>query len=147
MKTSILYSTILFLLSFSGHTVVAESSWSWKAFASSSDATTLHAPPPVCNMPGGQSTSSISETSATFNWNDVAGAVSYSVQFRQPWDSWNYVPGSPFYNNLVTIYGLQPNTTYEWRVRANCSGGEYSAWTTGVRFITEGSYSNCEPPS
>ena len=99
-----------------------------------------------CNTPSWPSTTNITNTSATFNWSAVSGAHSYSVQIRLPNGTWSYIPGSPFTNTSATVYGLNPNTTYEWRVRANCSYGQYSNWTGPVVFTTTGS-SSCNAPS
>ncbi len=98
-----------------------------------------------CNTPTWPATLNVSATTATFHWDPVSGAASYSLQTRLPGGSWSYVPGSPFYNNTVTVGGFYPNTTYEWRVRTNCYGGQYSNWTYPVTFTTYGS--SCEPPT
>lgn len=92
-----------------------------------------------CNTPTGLYTTNITESSATFNWSMVSGAQSYSVQIRLPWGNWSYIPGSPFANTSATVYNLSPGTTYEWRVRANCSYGDYSLWTAPMSFTTTGS--------
>jgi hypothetical protein len=89
-----------------------------------------------CSMPQGLTTTGITQTSATYNWEDVSGAVSYSVQRRLPNGLWYYINGSPFYTTNVTEIGLNPGTTYEWRVRANCGGNSHSYWTNGVSFTT-----------
>lgn len=103
-------------------------------------------PPPVCNTPTWPSTNNITQTSATFNWSSVSGALSYSVEIRLPNGYWSSIPGSPFMNNYATVYNLQPGTTYEWRVRANCNYGESSYWTSPISFTTDGGGS-CNPPS
>ncbi len=92
-----------------------------------------------CNVPGNPYTSNITTTTATYNWSAVAGAQSYSVQRRVPNGIWYYVSGSPFTNTSVTVYGLTPNTTYEWRVRANCGNGQSSNWTAPISYTTNGS--------
>ena len=93
----------------------------------------------ACYMPSWTATSNITSTSATFSWGAVPGADSYSVQTRLPGGTWYYTPGSPYYSSTsVTVDGFLPNTTYEWRVRANCWGGEYSPWTYPVTFTTSG---------
>ena len=98
-----------------------------------------------CGTPTWPSTLNVTATSATVHWDVVPGAVSYSVQIRLPGGSWSFVAGSPFNNNTVTINGLNPNTTYEWRVRANCYGGQYSNWTYPIAFTTYGA--SCEAPT
>ena len=102
---------------------------------------------PYCNTPTWPETSNVTETSATFSWDPVSGAVSYSVQIREPYGNWTYIPGSPFYNTWATVYNLSPCTTYEWRVRANCTTyGTYSNWTYPVSFTTDG-VTTCYAPS
>ncbi len=98
-----------------------------------------------CNVPTWPTTSYVTSTSATLHWDAVAGALSYSVQIRPLNGSWSYVAGSPFTNTTITVDGLYPNTTYEWRVRANCYGGQYSNWTWPVSFTTLGGGSCMAP--
>ncbi len=94
-----------------------------------------------CSVPTWPNTYSITETTATFSWSGVSGAVSYTVQTRLPNGTWYDAPGGPIYNTSVTVGGFSPGTTYQWRVRANCSGGQYSNWTYPINFTTLGSYS------
>src|SRR4030095_1715530 len=77
--------------------------------------------------------------SATFNWDPVSGAVSYSVQLRLAYGQWYFIPGSPFTTTYATVSGLNPGTVYEWRVRANCGSCCYSNWSPGMTFTTAGS--------
>src|SRR5688500_16491293 len=79
-----------------------------------------------CATPTGLFTTNITQSSATFNWSAVTGAQSYSVQIRLPWGTWYYISGSPFNNTMATVNYLDPGTTYEWRVRANCGYGNTS---------------------
>ncbi|MDQ3016469.1 MAG: fibronectin type III domain-containing protein, partial [Bacteroidota bacterium] len=98
-----------------------------------------------CSTPTWPTTSNIGETSATFSWDPVSGAVSYNVQTRLPNGTWYDIPGNPVYGTSTTVTGLNPNTTYQWRVRANCSNGNYSYWTSGTTFITQGQ--SCYAPN
>jgi len=99
-----------------------------------------------CNTPTWPTTQSVTATTATVHWDVVYGAVSYTVQYRLPYGTWYDAPGNPFYNNTVTIINLSPNTTYEWRVRANCGNWQYSNWTIPITFTT--SYgSSCDTPT
>jgi hypothetical protein len=92
---------------------------------------------PSCGTPSNPYTDNITLHSATLNWGVVSGAVTYSVEFRVlPHGAWNPVPGSPVDTNAVTLDGLSPYTTYEWRVRANCPNGIHSFWTFEVQFTT-----------
>lgn len=111
---------------------------------SSSEDASLMAPP-ACNVPTWPTTSAITQTSATFSWDYVYGAQSYSVQTRIPNGTWYTVPGSPFTYTTVTVDWFLPNTTYEWRVRANCNYGDYSYWTAPITFTTLGG--SCNVPT
>lgn len=102
--------------------------------------------PPVCNVPTWPSTSNITQTSATFNWSWASGAINYTVQTRLPNGTWYDVPGGPFSGSSITVGGFNPNTTYEWRVRSNCSAGQISNWTNPISFTTAGG-SACESSS
>ncbi len=112
---------------------------------SNSTQTTFLAPP-VCNTPTWPVTSNITMNAATFSWDAVYGAQSYTVQTRIPNGTWYSVPGSPFTNTYATVSWFLPNTTYEWRVRTNCTGGEYSYWSSPITFTTLG-WDNCNAPS
>ncbi len=113
------------------------------ATASAEDASLMA--PPACNIPTWPTTSNITQTSATFSWDYVYGAQSYSVQTRTPNGTWYTVPGSPFSYTTVTVNWFLPNTTYEWRVRANCNYGDYSYWTSPITFTTLGG--SCNVPT
>ncbi len=98
-----------------------------------------------CSTPYGCYTDDITEHSATFHWNNVWGAQNYSVQIQDAWGNWTNVPNSPCYDNWITVYNLQPNTYYGWRVRAHCGNNYYSDWTYNTYFTTYGS--QCHYPS
>ena len=98
-----------------------------------------------CEEPHGLYTTNITNTSATLHWMDVYGADDYTVQIRELYGYWITVPGGPFDQNWVTVNGLQPATTYQWRVRTNCGYNEYSDWSNVATFTTLGS-SSCPHP-
>ena len=91
-----------------------------------------------CSAPGGLSASNIASTTATLNWSAVNGAISYSVEYKPASSgSWLYATaGTP--GTSVNLYSLSANTTYDWRIVANCSLTEVSGYGTG-RFTTSGS--------
>jgi hypothetical protein len=119
------------------------SNWNYSPWSFSVWFTTLGS---SCGTPTWPVTSNITNTSATFSWDEVWGAESYTVQTRLPNGTWYTIPNSPTTNNWVTVNGLSPNTTYEWRVRSNCWGGQYSDWTYPTVFTTTGYY-NCIAPN
>jgi hypothetical protein len=69
-----------------------------------------------------------------FDWTDVAGAVSYTIQigskdnFPSP-----LITSQTVTSSQTSIPGL-PTQTMWWRVRANASDGTNSAWSTVRRF-------------
>ena len=74
-----------------------------------------------CSAPGGLSASNIASSTATLNWNAVNGAFAYTVEYK-PVSSGNWIfatSGTPGLS--VNLYSLSANTTYDWRVYANCT--------------------------
>ena len=90
--------------------------------------------PPPCNAPSGLSSSNITSSSATLSWNAVSGAVSYDLRIRPTGGS--YTQFDNISGTSVNVTGLSANTTYEWSVRTDCSGGTNSSWTTDATFST-----------
>lgn len=89
-----------------------------------------------CNIPTGMATSSITDTSATFNWTAVTGAISYNVQYRQVGSAtWTTATDS---TNTFNASGLTAATNYEWQVQTVCSSTSVSAFTASTTFITTG---------
>jgi hypothetical protein len=84
---------------------------------------TTATPPPACGTPAGLSNTPPAETSTTVSWNAVSGAVSYDVDFKtNAASTWtNAATGTTA--TSVEITGLAAGIQYNWRVRANCSGG------------------------
>ncbi|MFZ1676073.1 MAG: fibronectin type III domain-containing protein [Saprospiraceae bacterium] len=107
----------------------------------------LASPSVACDVPTWPTTSNITQTSATFSWDYISGAQSYSVQTRLPNGTWMSIPNNPVWGTSITVNGFNPNTTYEWRVRSNCSGGQYSSWTYPTSFTTVGSWGYCNAPN
>ena len=62
--------------------------------------------------------------SAVINWSAVSGASSYTLQIKYATSNTWYTLGTVSVTQ-VTVTGLQPSTSYHWRVKTNCSA--YSA--------------------
>ena len=84
---------------------------------------TTATPPPACGDPTGLSNTTPTQTSTTVSWNAVGGANNYDVDYKtNAASTWtNAITGTTVLS--VDLTGLTAGTSYNWRVRANCSGG------------------------
>src|SRR6185436_14797258 len=84
-----------------------------------------------CGIPAGLSSSGITNTTATVSWPPVAGAVSYTLQWKPSSSStWAAVNGiTTTSSNLTTLFA---GTSYDFQVQTICSVGSssYSAITS-----------------
>jgi hypothetical protein len=90
-----------------------------------------------CGVPTGLSASSITENTAVLNWVAVSGANSYNVRYK-PTNSSTWTNASTSSTSGM-VSGLSSGTTYEFQVRAICSGvtGNYSTSTTFITLSSE----------
>jgi hypothetical protein len=98
-----------------------------------------------CSAPTGLSTSGITISSATANWSAVSGANSYDVDYKQSSSgSWiNIASGTTSLSwNLL---GMPASTSFDWRVRANCSSG--SSGYAQTTFSTLSQSGSCSAPT
>ncbi|WP_282783764.1 fibronectin type III domain-containing protein [Phaeodactylibacter xiamenensis] len=91
--------------------------------------------PSPCTAPTNLQAINLTTNTALLSWSAVAGASEYELQYLQQ--------GMPM-NSIVTLYisdnseqltGLNPNTTYLWRVKALCSN-EDSPYSSIGNFMT-----------
>ena len=83
--------------------------------------------PFACPQPTGIVVSNITDNSFTVNWTPAGSETQWTVAYRvNTASTWTEVPatGHPY-----TITGLTGSTTYNVRVKANCSSTEESQWT------------------
>lgn len=97
---------------------------------------------PVCNAPAGLGTSGITTNSATVSWNTVSGAFNYSVEYKLSSNS-SWTTMNPVSTINFNFTGLSSGTSYDWRVKTNCSSG--TSGYTQSSFTT--SSPACNPPS
>lgn len=78
---------------------------------------------PLCNAPSGLSVSSITSSSVNISWSAVSGALNYTVEYKSSISStWLVIPGGQT-TTSVTLNGLNASSSYDWRVKTNCSSG------------------------
>ncbi|MDQ6755867.1 MAG: fibronectin type III domain-containing protein [Bacteroidota bacterium] len=89
----------------------------------------------ACSSPNTLTSTNISATAATLGWTAVSGASNYSVDYQNSSSAtWTSVTASTTATS-VNITGLSAYTTYNWRVKTNCTNGSFSAYAT-AQFTT-----------
>lgn len=102
--------------------------------------------PLQCSTPSGLSTSGITTSSATANWNSVSGAISYNVDYKQSSSgSWINI-ASGITSTSWNLSGMSSSTSYDWRVRTNCSSGSSGYVQTTFSTLSEAGGS-CSAPT
>lgn len=79
-----------------------------------------------CASPSGLTASAITTTSATAGWTAVSGAVSYDVDYKAASSSTWINAATATTATSVNLTGLTAGTTYDYRVRTNCTSGSSS---------------------
>ena len=104
--------------------------------------TTLAGGTTTCAVPGGLSSASVTNNSATLNWTAVSGAVSYAIQYRVVGTStWTAATST---TNSKNISSLTASSNYEFQVQTICSSNS-SAFSSSSTFAT--SAPACSVPS
>lgn len=76
-----------------------------------------------CGTPDFLTSTAITTSSATVQWATVAGANSYDVDYKLN-SSGTWLSGAAGTTSIsVNLTGLSSGSLYDWRVRANCTGG------------------------
>ncbi|MBL7729460.1 MAG: N-acetylmuramoyl-L-alanine amidase, partial [Dinghuibacter sp.] len=79
----------------------------------------------------------VSTAFANLNWSAVSGAASYTLEWKTTAaTTWNVVNST---TNYRTIAGLAASTSYNWRVKTNCSNGGVSGYSATQTFTTKAS--------
>jgi len=91
---------------------------------------------PPCGYPLGLTVYGVTYYTANIIWTAVPGAISYQWVLDQSPVS-PFIPGTPTALTYHNFTGLQPNTTYYFHLRTDCSGyiGDTSSWET-ITFTT-----------
>lgn len=87
-----------------------------------------------CAQPLNPTAGSITSSTANISWTGTCNATAYNLQYRKTttitWTSVNTALTN------ATISGLTPNTSYDFRVRSECGGGNNSSYTAIQTFST-----------
>ena len=119
--------------------LTAETSYTYRAFATTANTTTYGAevtfttlPNDVepCDAPTGFTVNDVTTTTATISWTAVGSANTWKVQYRQQGTTqWQEATVQA---TSYDMEGLTPNTTYEVQVKAICAAGNESDLLTGT---------------
>ncbi len=92
-------------------------------------------PSPInCDDPTNLATSNPTQDEIDLDWDDVVPSGTYEIEYRELGASnWQTDNSS---NSSQTLQNLQCGTTYEWKLRTDCGGGDYSSWVSGQTFTT-----------
>jgi hypothetical protein len=96
-----------------------------------------------CASPAGLGASSITTTTATVSWSAISGAASYAVDYKASTATTWISAATATTATSVALSGLTAGTTYDYRVRTNCTSGT-SAYAVS-QFITTGG--TCNAPA
>ena len=101
-----------------------------------------------CFTPENLYTSNIQATGTILNWTPVNGAAGYEIRGGSA--------GGPYINVLIgggntsskQVFGLNPNTTYEWKIRTWCDAGgsAKSAYSEFLQFTTHLAFAKLAGP-
>lgn len=91
---------------------------------------------PSCLTPGSLSADAITITTADLSWMENGEATTWDIELGPTGFSPTGVPTEAGVSNPYTYEGLDPATAYDWYVRADCGGGDYSDWTGPHTFVT-----------
>ena len=91
---------------------------------------------PSCPDPSDQTESSITNNSASLGWTENGTATSWDIELGAAGFSPTGTPTQSGVTNPYTYGSLTANTSYDWYVRADCGGGDYSNWVGASTFTT-----------
>ncbi len=98
--------------------------------------TVNYTPAASCPDPSAQTETSIEANSAILGWTENGSASSWDIELGEYGFSPTGTPTQTGVTNTYTYENLTRNTHYDWYVRANCGGGDYSNWVGPSDFTT-----------
>jgi hypothetical protein len=98
----------------------------------------------VCTAPAALAHSAITANSATLTWEAGGSETEWQLEWKETADNiWNPATGIAT-NHTYDLQGLTATTSYDARVRAICSVGDTSDWSTTITFTTQ---QTCNAPT
>jgi hypothetical protein len=83
----------------------------------------------TCDVPTGVAATTLNNTRMWISWDANPNEIRAKVRYKEVGTStWNIVNSTPG-NNYVNISNLTPDAIYEYRVRSNCDGTDWSSYT------------------
>ncbi len=85
--------------------------------------------PSMCMMPANVSAMAVSNTRFMATWDEVPSADFYQIRYRVAGTTTWSSKGKPAPTSEIHIAMLDPQTFYEFRVRARCCDGSWTNWS------------------
>ena len=130
--------------------LVASTAYSWQVRANCSSTSTAYTASAfnttaasVCAAPTNLISSNVASTTATISWSAVSGVFNYTIEIKTA-ASTSWISLGTTTATAVNISGLTSATTYDWRIKTNCSSGS-SAYSQ-AQFTTTGG-ATCNAPA
>lgn len=93
-------------------------------------------PPPTCPNPSSLSVNSITGSTANLTWTENGSAVQWDIELGSAGFSPTGIPTQSGVTNSYNYTGLSAYTSYDYYVRADCGGSDYSNWVGPYNFST-----------
>jgi hypothetical protein len=90
----------------------------------------------TCPNPSALSAGSITTSQADLSWTENGTATQWDIELGTSGFSPTGTPTQSGVTNPYTYTGLSASTDYEYYVRADCGGGDYSSWVGPYSFTT-----------
>ena len=103
------------------------------AYGTEQTFTTQNAGPAPCQTPTNVTTGNVTHESITVSWDADDNVSSWNLQYRPENGTLSSATST---TNSYTISGLNPQTTYEIQVQADCGNGNLSEWSALVSATT-----------
>ena len=93
---------------------------------------------PTCQLPTSLTATNITNSTASIGWTaSPTGETAWEYVVQAAGGSAPAASGTATTSNPTNLTGLTSNTDYEFYVRADCTGGDYSSWVGPFAFTTD----------